>query len=200
MCKDCHSPAEYNRYHAELSCFLEDNDTVRAIGREAVTAVFQLKQTLRDKENKLAGYVRHGMKNHMHAMTTSPTEGQNKHIRHGPDQIGQKYQTHKALRRMLNRIERTFNHRKDRAHAELFQNTLFSNAWTRDYLIRKGQALIDRNHAKRRHGKSACLSVTNFIAWNFDIGDWLDMPEPLYHVIPHFLRIYKITLVLYGAK
>ena len=97
MSKDCHSPAEYNRYHAELSCFLEDHDMVRALGREAAAAIFQLKCTLRAKEHKLAGYVRHTMKNHMHAMTTSPTKGQNVHLRHGPDQMGQKYQTHKAL-------------------------------------------------------------------------------------------------------
>ena len=172
MSKDYHSPAGYNRYHAELLCFLEERNTVKALSRDGVAAVFQLKRTIRDKEhNKLAGYVRHGVKNHMHAMTTSPTEGQNLHLRHGPDKIGQKYQTHKAMWRLLNRIERTFNQRKQRAHAGLFNDALFSSAWTRDYLIRKGQALIDRNHAKHRHVKSALLSFSEFIAWNFDIGD-----------------------------
>ena len=195
MSKDCHSPAEFNRYHAELSYFLEERDTVRALCREAVTAIFQLKRTLRAKEHKLARYVRHGMKNHMHAMTTSPTKGQNVHLRHGPDQMGHKYQTHKTLRRMLNRIESNFRHRKHRASAELFKNARFSSTWTRDYLIKKEQALIDRNHAKRQHVKSARLSLTDFIAWNFDIGYWLDLPDPLYHVIPHFSRVCKITSV-----
>ena len=171
MSKDCHSIAEYNRYHAELSYFLEERDTVKALSRDGVAAVFQLKHTLRGKEHKLAGYVRHSVKNHMHAMTTSPTKGQHLHLRHVPDKIGQKYQTHKAMRRLLNRIERTFNQRKQRAHAGLFNDALFSSAWTRDYLIRKEQALIDRNHAKHRHVKSALLSFSEFIAWNFDIGD-----------------------------
>ena len=72
---------------------------------------------------------------------------------------------------------------------------LLPSARTRDYLIKKGQALIDRNHAKRRHVKSARLSLTDFIVWNFDIGDWLDLPDHLYHVIPHSLRVCKITLV-----
>ena len=74
MSKDCHSPAEYNRYHTELSCFLEERDMVRVLDQEAVAAIFQLKRTLRAKEHKLAGYIRHSMKNHMHAMTTSPTK------------------------------------------------------------------------------------------------------------------------------
>ena len=43
--------------------------------------------------------------------------------------------------------------------------------------------------------KSARLSFSEFIAWNFDIGDWLGLPDPLYHVIPYFLRICKITVV-----
>ena len=71
----------------------------------------------------------------------------------------------------------------------------FSSAWSRDHLIKKGQALKDRNHAKCRHIKSARLSLTDFITWNFDIGDWLDLLDPLYHTIPHFLRIRNITLV-----
>ena len=172
-----------------------ESETVKALGRDAVAAVFALKRTLRDKEPKLAGYVRHGVKNHMGAMTTSPTEGQNVHIRHGQDKIGVKYQAHKAMRRLLNRIQRNLSLRQQRAHAELARNTLFSNAWTRDYLIRKGQALLDRNHAKRLHIKSARLAGDEFIMWNFDIGDWLDLPHPLYQVIPNFLRICKIKLV-----
>ena len=195
MSKDCSSPSEYNRYHAELSCFLGERETVKALSKEAVAAVFALKRTLRDKEPKLAGYVRHGVKNHMGAMTTSPTEGQNVHIRHGQDKIGVKYQSHKAMRRLLNRIQRNFSLRKQRAHAELARNTLFLNAWTRDYLIRKGQTLLDHNHAKRLHMKSARLSMGEFIMWNFDIGEWLGLPHPLDQVISIFLRMCKIKLV-----
>jgi len=175
--------------------FFGERETVKALSKEAATAVFAWKHTHRDKEPKLAGYVRHGVKNHTGAMTTSPTEGQNVHIRHGQDKIGVKYQSHKAMRRLLNRIQRNLSLRQQRAHAELARNTLFSNAWTRDYLIRKGQALLDRNHAKRLHIKSARLAGDEFIMWNFDIGDWLDLPHPLYQVIPNFLRICKIKLV-----
>ena len=131
----------------------------------------------------------------MGAMTTSPTEGQNFHIRYGEDAVGQKYHSHTALRRIIGRIQRNFRKRKAQAHRELVHNTLFSNAWTRDFLIRKGQALLDRNHAKRLYFKSARLSSEEFIVWNFDIGDWLDQPHPLYHVIPHFLRMCRIKLV-----
>ena len=62
--------------------------------------------------------------------------------------------------------------------------------------------LLDRNHAKRLHIKSARLSVDEFIMWNFDIGDWLDLPHPLYQVIPNCLRVCKIKLVTEnsGAK
>ena len=49
MSKDCHSPAEYNRFHAELSYFLEERDAVKALSRDRVAAVFQLKRTLRYK-------------------------------------------------------------------------------------------------------------------------------------------------------
>ena len=194
MSKDCHSPAEYNRYHAELSCFLGKAATRKALSKKGIAAIFRLKRTLRDKEHKLAGYVRHGIKNNMGAMTTSPTEGQNLHIRHGPDAIGVKYQSHTALRRFLHRVQRNLKQRRQRAHAELARNTLFSRAWTKDFLIRKGQALLDRNHAKRLHLKSARLGPDQFIMWNFDIGEVIDVPNPLYRSIPHFLRVCNIRL------
>ena len=82
MSKDCHTPAEYNRYHAELTLFLHERESRKALGTKAISAIFKLKHTLRDNEPKLVGYVRHDMKNNMGAMTTSPTEGQNLHIRH----------------------------------------------------------------------------------------------------------------------
>ena len=71
---------------------------------------------------------------------------------------------------------------------------VFPSAWTSDFLTRKGQALLDRNHANRIFLKSARLSPTLFISWNFDVGDWLEVPHPLYHIIPHMLRVNEIRL------
>ena len=51
----------------------------------------------------------------MLAMTTSPVEGQNVHLRHGGDQLGERYHTNDAVRRMVTRIQRNFRAR--RAHA-----------------------------------------------------------------------------------
>ena len=76
MSKDCRTPAEYNRYHTELSIFLKLPETQKALGKECIDAIIKMKLSLRDKENKLAGYVRHGIKNNMGAMTTPPVEGQ----------------------------------------------------------------------------------------------------------------------------
>ena len=163
MSKSCRTPAEYNRYHAELSVFLKMPTTQKALGQECIAAMFKLKLTLREKEHKLAGYVRHGIKSNMGAMTTSPTEGQNKHIRHGDDHCSVRHHANTALRRLIVRIQRNFRARRAQAHSELARNCVFSNAWTSDYLIRKGQALLDRNHANRKFLKSARLSRTVFI-------------------------------------
>ena len=130
----------------------------------------------------------------MGAMTMSPVKGQNKHIRHGEDMASVKHHTNSALRRIVTRIQRNFRKRRANAHKELAQGCVFSNAWTSDFLIRKGQALLDRNHANRIFLKSARLSPTLFIAWNFDVGDWLEVPHPLYHVIPFMLRVTEIRL------
>ena len=97
MSKDCRTPVEYNRYHAELSVFLKMPTSQKALGQECIAAMFKLKLTLREKEHKLAGYVQYCIKSNMGAMTTSPTEGQNKHIRHGNNHCSMKHHTHAAL-------------------------------------------------------------------------------------------------------
>ena len=125
MSKDCRTPAEYNRYHAELSVFLKLPATRKALGKECTDAIFKMKLSLHDKENKLAGYVCHGIKNNMGAMTTSPVEGQNKHIRHGEDMASVEHHTNLALRRIVTCIQRNFRKRKANAHCKLARGCVF---------------------------------------------------------------------------
>ena len=130
----------------------------------------------------------------MLAMTTSPVEGQNKHLRHGEDSVGVKYQTNRSLLRIITRVQRNFRARKARAYDELARNCVFSNAWTGTFRIRKGQALVDCFHSQRRVLKSARLSRYVYITWNFDIDDWLDHPDPLYVHLPIMLRVEELNV------
>ena len=194
MSKDCRNKPEYDRYHAELSIFLGLKTTKSMLTRDCINAIKQMKRELRSRENKLAGYVRHCMKSHMLAMTTSPVEGQNVHLRHGGDQLGERYHTNDAVRRMVTRIQRNFRARRARAFDELSRNCIFSIAWTGTYFIRKGQALVDRFHAKRRWLKSARLSRDTYITWNFDIDEWMELPDKLYVHLPCMLRVEVLKL------
>ena len=90
MSKDCRNKPEYDRYHAELTIFLDRSETKSMLTIDCINAIKRMKRELLARENKLAGYVRDGMKSHMLAMTTSPVEGQNVHLRHGEDKLGVK--------------------------------------------------------------------------------------------------------------
>ena len=87
-----------------------------------------MKKELRAREDKLAGYVRHGMKSHMLAMTTSPVEGQNMHIRHGNFKVGVNFQTDRSVIRVITRIQRNFRDHRAREFDELSRNCVFSKA------------------------------------------------------------------------
>ena len=128
-----------------------------------------MKRDIHAREHKLADYVRHALQSHTLAMTTSPVEGQNKHFRHGEYKVGVKYQTDRALTRIVTRIQTNFWKHKMHAYDELSSNCVFSNAWSGTYLIRKGQALVDRFHAHRLFLKSARLSKHVYMTWNFDL-------------------------------
>lgn len=168
--------------------------TKKALGKECIAAMVELNLSLREKEHKLAGYVRHGIKNNMGTMTTLPTEQHNKPICHDEGHCSVRHHTHAALRLLINRIARNFRACRAQAHSDLVRSCVFSNAWTSDYLIWKGQALLNHNHTNRKFLKSARLSRTVFISWNFDIGDWVEQSHPLHHVTPHMLRVNEIHL------
>ena len=126
-----------------------------------------MKRDIRAREHKLAGYVSHGLKNHMLAMTTLSVEGQNKHIRHGEYKVGVKYQTDRALVRTVARIQHIYRKRKERPLCELSASCVFSNAWSGSYLIHKGRGLVDRCYSQLLFLKSARLSKTVCITWKF---------------------------------
>ena len=194
---DCRTRDEYHRYHTELRVFLNKTATKRAIGSKGVNAIKKMKRELRSKEHKLAGYIRHGIKSNMLAMTTSPAECHNHHIRHGIDNASCRHPCHESIRRTVTRIQRAFRERRGRAHDELSSVSMFSRAWSSDFLIRKGQALVDRNHARRLHLKCARLTTYTFICWNFDVADFISHPHPLYAHLPELLRV---TLIIFSPS
>ena len=104
MCNSCRDKDKYDRYHAELTIFLNLTTTQTALSRNCINVIKDMKRDIHTREHKLAGYIRHGPKSRMLAMTTPPVEGQNKHFRHGEYKGGVKYQTDRALTRIVTRI------------------------------------------------------------------------------------------------
>ena len=73
---NCGTPQECQRYHDDLCEFLELEQTIYDLGHKCIAAVKSLQLDLYDKQDKFAGYRRHGTKNCFGAMTTSPAENQ----------------------------------------------------------------------------------------------------------------------------
>ena len=69
-----------------------------------------------------------------------------------------------------------------------------SNAPTRHDLIRKGQALVDRNHDCRLYQKYAQVGPKRWITWNFDVIDHIEITHELMLYVPRFVRVRKLQL------
>ena len=112
MCNSCREKDKYDRHHAKLTIFLNLTTTQTALSRNCINAIKGMKRDICAREHNLAGYFRHGLKSHILAMTTSPVEGQNKYFRHGEYKFGVKYQTDRALTRIVTRIQQNFRKHK----------------------------------------------------------------------------------------
>ena len=66
--------------------------------------MIKLQLNLSSKEEKYAGYVRMSIKNCMNAMTTSPVEGQNKVLKHGPDYVNGNFHMDKSVSKIVRAI------------------------------------------------------------------------------------------------
>ena len=65
---------------------------------------------------------------------------------------------------------------------------------TRDHLIRKGQALVDRNHDQRLHQQSAQTGPKSWMVWNYNKIDHVELENPLMLYLPKFIRVRNLTL------
>ena len=87
QCNHCETKEEYDRYQHELTLFLQMPDTQAALSIYCINSFVKLQKSLKILKNKLAGYIRHFIKNCMDASTTSPVESNNNTVKHGPSNV-----------------------------------------------------------------------------------------------------------------
>ena len=164
----CETKSEYDASYHKLLKFLELDETVQNIGKDAVEAVLDLQHSLRAKEHKLAFYLRMDTHNSMDACTTSPVESANAAIKHGPNKVHSNMNLDKSTRKMIEGFNRRLKRRKNQALRDLGLTNLASRAPTSPYIITKIQGLIDRFYDQRHVLKSAQVGPETWHVWNFD--------------------------------
>ena len=92
------------------------------MSNECINAIVALKTTLRNKESKFAGYQRRNIRNSLDAMTTSPVEGNNRVIKHGPFKVTSNMNLDKSTRRIVQGINSRIRLRNEAAAKEVSLN------------------------------------------------------------------------------
>ena len=178
--------------------FLDERETVNAVGPTCVAAVKDLSRKLYDNRAKFGGFRRMFKKDVVSALTTSPVEGQ----------IGEqkkcganaKTNMNESVRLLTERADRNLNERLSDAHRELASANLFSRSPTSHYLILRGEALICRYHSEKQYVKSARMSYFTWITWNNCCVDkkhcvvYKHKRGRLFSRLTHMLRVSRLTL------
>ena len=167
LCNDCETQLKFLRSRELLIKFLSLPKTKKDIGQKAINATVGLLNSIYGKESKFAGYVRLAVKNCMNAMTTSPVEGHNSVIKKCIG-LSRQLSLDAALSRLINYSMERLQERRRQATREKSQTNYASSPPTKYHLIRKGQALVDRNHDDRRCNKSAQISPRKWLVWNLN--------------------------------
>ena len=130
----------------------------------------------------------------MDHMTTSPVESINNSVKHGPSFVNSRMNLEKSIERLLSGITERLRRNALNAKKELGMHNYASQAPTREYVTRKGQALIDRNHDRGLKMKSAQMGPTNWICWNFDTVDKIKVEHEVELFLPKYYRVHNLRL------
>ena len=139
----------------------------------------------------------------MDACTTSPVESANNSIKHGPWKVHSNMNLDRATKRMLSGIDARLSRRRNAAQRELNKSSYYSRAPTKDYVIPKGQGLIDHEFDSRLKLKSVQIDPETWLTWDFDswmedFADNLDVKnidsDSLHVHLPVFLRVRQVKV------
>ena len=142
--------SQYNRSHEILTEILNEDDTVKAIGKECVNAALELQQVLKGKERYLARYFQIGVHMSMDSMTTSPVESMNNLVKHGPKSINSNMNLSRSVKTATSAIDDRFDDHHNQLVREMGIINRASQAPTKRDIERKAQYMIDINFDRER--------------------------------------------------
>ena len=100
----------------------------------------------------------------------------------------------KMISRLIGGISVRYARGQKAANRELAQKNQSLLAPTRDYVIRKGQALIDTNYDARTEMKYARVGASSFWVWNFEPQVDPNSVHPIMHYLPEILRLRQVKV------
>ena len=100
----------------------------------------------------------------------------------------------KMISRFIAGISVRYARRQKAANRELAQKNQSSLAPTRDYVICKGQGLIDTNYDARKEMKYARVGASSFWVWNFEPQADPNTVHPIMHYLPEILRLRELKV------
>ena len=155
---------------------------------------------LRVKEIKLANYIRRYTYLSMDAMTTSPVEGNNNAIKHGPNRI----HSNMHLSQSLPQIYAGVDSRIQRSHNEAIRNigktSYSSRASTADLVNVKGQSLVDGNFDSRTIYKGSQIAKEAWLVWCFDRKRHDTFKSLPWCYLPFYHRVHRLEVKRSGDK
>ena len=93
-----------------------------AVNINRINFVIKLQESLNSRGNKLAGYIRHDIKNCVDASTTSPIESNNSTVKQGPARVVLNMNLNTVNVRLMRGVVNQLRRRQNEAHHALCKN------------------------------------------------------------------------------
>lgn len=200
QCNEHLTQEEYLKSFRILDYVLEESSTKAVLSEKCLHQIKSFANNIKLKESKLANYVRRFTYLCMDAMTTSPVEGNNNAIKHGPNRIHSRMHLNTALPNVYAGINSRIDRSTKQAKRDLTRTSYSSRASSADFVNGKGQSLADGNFDSRFIYKGAQIAEEAWLVWCFDRQRNDAFKSAPWCFLPYYRRVHQLKVMRSGDK
>ncbi len=201
QCNEVENKKEYEKSYKDFKWFLNDQRTVRHLSVKCWKGCLELQENLHTKVDKIGNHIRHCIHKCMDELTTSPVMSSNCALKNGSHAIHLIMNLDNTCTRALDGVQSKILHWRNAAQREMAHTNNASRGVTKEFLIRKGQGLVDKEHGSRMNYCCAQEDNKAWYIWCFENGRLKSHQQGWqWNVMTCFHHVRKVTLESVGGK
>ena len=190
---------QYDKAHQILTAVLKNALENKHLTKEQYEGFAALQLKITEKERYFSYYIRKEISMTFDAMTTSPVESMNSHLKKVKKVTG-KNTISRSVQMMTEGADERVDDILKKSQCELQLNVIGSKVPAAHLFSRKCVFMLHYQFDIRKKHKCAMVGSDSWLVWNFEVQSFEKDKYRLEESFPRFLNVYQVNLVAMGKQ